>query len=56
MPVTGATPDTITFFPTAITADSLQAAIRKATPKQRISEPVSDFWFAVPATYATNFF
>lgn len=31
MPVTGATPDNITVFPEAVTADRLQAAIRKAT-------------------------
>ena len=31
MPVSGATPDTITVFPEAVTADKLQAAIRKAT-------------------------
>lgn len=30
MPVSGATPDTITVFPEAVTADRLQAAIRKA--------------------------
>lgn len=34
MPVTGATPDTITVFPEAVTADRLQAAIRKATREQ----------------------
>ena len=31
MPVSGATPDTITVFPEAVTAEKLQAAIRKAT-------------------------
>lgn len=31
MPVSGATPDTITVFPEAVTAERLQAAIRKAT-------------------------
>ena len=31
MPVSGATPDTITVFPEAVTADRLQAAIRKAS-------------------------
>lgn len=31
MPVSGATPDTITVFPEAVTADRLQAAILKAT-------------------------
>jgi hypothetical protein len=30
MPVSGATPDTITVFPEAVTADRLQAAMRKA--------------------------
>lgn len=32
MPVNGATPETITVFPEAVTAEKLQAAIRKATP------------------------
>ncbi|MFX4315471.1 hypothetical protein F8O53_26820, partial [Enterobacter sp. 63] len=31
MPLSGATPDTITVFPQAVTAGQLQAAIRKAT-------------------------
>ncbi|HAV1629658.1 TPA: DsbA family protein [Enterobacter hormaechei subsp. steigerwaltii] len=34
MPVTGATPETITVFPEAVTADRLQAAIRKASRGQ----------------------
>ncbi|ELW1648879.1 thioredoxin domain-containing protein [Enterobacter oligotrophicus] len=34
MPVTGATPATVTVFPEAVTAEKLQAAIRKATPVQ----------------------
>lgn len=34
MPVTGATSDTITVFPEAVTADRLQAAIQKATQVQ----------------------
>ncbi|MHA1067397.1 DsbA family protein [Enterobacter ludwigii] len=33
MPVSGATPDTITVFPEAVTADRLQVAIRKATSR-----------------------
>ena len=33
MPVSGATPDTITVFPEAVTADRLQVAIRKATAR-----------------------
>ncbi|ARF52403.1 DsbA family protein [Pantoea stewartii] len=33
MPVSGATPATITVFPEAVTAEKLQAAIRKATPQ-----------------------
>ncbi|MGX5079545.1 DsbA family protein [Enterobacter mori] len=33
MPVSGATPDTITVFPEAVTADRLQVAIRKARPE-----------------------
>lgn len=33
MPVSGATPDTITVFPEAVTAERLQAAIRKATAR-----------------------
>ena len=34
MPVSGATPDTITVFPEAVTAERLQAAIRKASRAQ----------------------
>ncbi|ELC6355114.1 thioredoxin domain-containing protein [Enterobacter hormaechei] len=34
MPVSGATPDTITVFPEAVAADRLQAAIRKASRTQ----------------------
>ena len=33
MPVSGATPDTITVFPEAVTAERLQAAILKATAR-----------------------
>ena len=33
MPVSGATPDTITVFPEAVTAEKLQAAIQKATAR-----------------------
>ncbi|MNT64720.1 hypothetical protein D3C72_2026420 [compost metagenome] len=33
MPLTGATPDTITVFPEAVTADRIQAAIRQVAPE-----------------------
>lgn len=33
MPLTGATPDTITVFPEAVTSDRIQAAIRQAAPE-----------------------
>lgn len=33
MPVSGATPDTITVFPEAVTAEKLQTAIQKATAR-----------------------
>ena len=50
MPVSGATPDTITVFPEAVTAERL-----RSNPESHGQIEDFNFLFAVPATYATNF-